>query len=73
LRFEACQSSQPPAIPQLTEEEFTQLIKKGAAIRDPFEQSLFLMVHLPYLQPFVDVNIRASRLPANIPLIRGAS
>jgi hypothetical protein len=28
------------------------------------------MVHLPYLQPFADVNKRVSRLAANIPLIR---
>ena len=28
------------------------------------------MVHLPYLQPFDDVNKRTSRLSANIPLIR---
>jgi Fic family protein len=29
------------------------------------------MVHLPYLQPFEDVNKRVSRLAANIPLVRG--
>ncbi len=29
------------------------------------------MVHIPYLQPFTDVNKRTSRLAANIPLIRG--
>ncbi len=29
-----------------------------------------MMVHLPYLQPFDDVNKRVSRLAANIPLIR---
>ncbi len=29
------------------------------------------MVHLPYLQPFEDVNKRVSRLAANIPLIKG--
>jgi hypothetical protein len=28
------------------------------------------MVHIPYLQPFVDVNKRTSRLSSNIPLIR---
>lgn len=28
------------------------------------------MVHLPYLQPFVDVNKRTSRLAANIPLLK---
>jgi uncharacterized protein YegP (UPF0339 family) len=40
------------------------------AITDPFEQSFFIMVQLPYLQPFLDVNKRVSRLAANIPLIR---
>jgi Fic family protein len=49
---------------------FELLLTKAAAIRDPFEQSLFLMVQLPYLQPFVDVNERTSRLAANISLIK---
>ena len=40
------------------------------AIEDPFEQSFFTMVHLPYLQPFADVNKRSSRLAANLPLFR---
>lgn len=60
----------PSGIPQLIEEQFTQLLRKGHAIRDPFEQSFFLMVHIPYLQPFADVNKRTSRLAANISLIR---
>jgi Fic family protein len=60
----------PTAIPQLIEEEFDRVLEKGAAIADPFEQSFFLMVHLPYLQPFVDVNKRTSRLAANIPFIK---
>ena len=60
----------PTAIPQLIEEMFSKLLDVGGAIRDPFEQSFFLMVHLPYLQPFVDVNKRTSRLASNISLIR---
>lgn len=60
----------PTAFPQLIEEQFDQLLRKGSAIRDPFEQSFFLMVHVPYLQPFADVNKRTSRLAANISLIR---
>ncbi len=60
----------PTAIPQLIREMFELSLTKAAAIRDPFEQSLFLMVQLPYLQPFVDVNKRTSRLAANIPLIK---
>ena len=39
-------------------------------IDDPFEQTFFAMVQLPYLQPFEDVNKRLSRVAANIPLIR---
>jgi hypothetical protein len=60
----------PTAIPQLIAEMFGRLVEIGGAIRNSFEQSFFLMVHLPYLQPFVDVNKRTSRLAANIPLIR---
>ena len=60
----------PTAIPQLIEELFARLLDVGAAIRDPFEQSFFLLVQIPYLQPFVDVNKRTSRLASNIPLIK---
>lgn len=56
--------------PQRIEECFDQLLDTAAAIRDPFEQAFFAMVHLPYLQPFDDVNKRVSRLAANIPLIQ---
>lgn len=58
----------PPAIPQLIEESFDLLLAKADAIQDPFEQAFFGMVHIPYLQPFDDVNKRVSRLAANIPL-----
>ena len=60
----------PLAIPQLIEELFDRMLAVARAIDDPFEQSFFVMVHLPYLQPFIDVNKRTSRLAANIPLIR---
>jgi hypothetical protein len=60
----------PLEVPQLVEQRFDQLLAKAEAIRDPFEQAFFVMVHLPYLQPFEDVNKRVSRLAANIPLIR---
>ena len=46
------------------------LLDKVNQIRDPFEQSFFVMVHLPYLQPFADINKRTSRLAANLPLFR---
>jgi hypothetical protein len=58
-------------VPQLIEEGFDRLLATAAAIRDPFEQAFFVMVQLPYLQPFLDVNKRVSRLAANIPLIKG--
>jgi len=61
---------QPLAVPQLIEECFDQILDVAAAITDPFEQSFFAMVHLPYLQPFIDVNKRVSRLAANIPFIQ---
>ncbi len=60
----------PLVVPQLIEECFDQVLATAAAIRDPFEQAFFVMVQLPYLQPFIDVNKRVSRLAANIPLIR---
>jgi hypothetical protein len=61
----------PLEMPQLLEECFEQIAAATAAIRDPFEQAFFIMVQLPYLQPFDDVNKRVSRLAANIPLIKG--
>lgn len=60
----------PMAIPQVIEEALDLLLDTASAIPDPFEQAFFAMVHIPYLQPFVDVNKRTSRLAANIPLIR---
>ncbi len=59
----------PIAMPQRIEELFAVVLEMAAEIKDPFEQSFFLMVHLPYLQPFEDVNKRVSRLAANIPFI----
>ena len=52
------------------EEEFDLLVEKAAAIDDPFEQSFFLLVHIPYLQAFDDVNKRTSRIASNIPLLK---
>jgi hypothetical protein len=61
---------QPLAVPQQIEEYFNQILATAAAIEDPYEQSFFVMVQLPYLQPFDDVNKRVSRLAANIPFIK---
>ncbi|MFN7570730.1 MAG: Fic family protein [Betaproteobacteria bacterium] len=60
----------PLGFPQQVAELFDIVVASAAQIDDPFEQAFFLMVHLPYLQPFEDVNKRVSRLAANIPLIR---
>jgi hypothetical protein len=60
----------PLEVPQLIVESFLQILATATAIDDPFEQAFFVLVQLPYLQPFEDVNKRVSRLSANIPLIR---
>jgi fido (protein-threonine AMPylation protein) len=60
----------PTAIPQTIAEAFQRIVDTLNEIRDPFEQALFSMAHLAYLQPFVDVNKRTSRLVANLCLIR---
>ncbi len=59
----------PTAVPQLIAECFARIVQTASAITDPFEQAFFMMVHVPYLQPFIDVNKRTSRLAANIPLV----
>jgi len=60
----------PLESPQMLEECFDIILHKANAIKDAFEQAFFVMVHIPYLQPFEDVNKRVSRLAANIPLTR---
>jgi hypothetical protein len=52
------------------DEEFDVLLGKAVEIADPFEQSFFLLVHIPYLQAFVAVNKRTSRVASNIPLLK---
>lgn len=60
----------PLSKPQQIEDVLSALLVKANQIHDPFEQSFFMMVHLPYLQPFADINKRTSRLAANLPLFR---
>jgi len=60
----------PIEIPHVLEECFNAILEKAKKITDPFEQAFFLMVQLPYLQPFEDINKRVSRLSANIPLMQ---
>ena len=60
----------PLEVPQLIKECFNQILDTARAIKDPFERSFFILVHIPYLQPFEDVNKRVSRIAANIPFIQ---
>jgi len=52
------------------EEQFEIFLRKLAEIQNPFEQSLFILVFIPYFQIFMDINKRTSRITANIPLIK---
>jgi len=61
---------EPLKIPQRIQEYFDIFLQKADAIKDPLEQSFFALVHIPYLQAFLDINKRTSRLAANIPLIK---
>lgn len=60
----------PLSAPQLIDALLDEVLDKANQITDPFEQSFFVMVHLPYLQPFADINKCTSRLAANLPLFR---
>ena len=60
----------PLSVPQQIDGALGVLLDKANQILDPFEQSFFMLVHLPYLQPFADINKRTSRLAANLPLFR---
>ena len=60
----------PLSVPDQIEELLRLLLSKATQIVDAFERSFFLLVHLPYLQPFADVNKRVARLVANIPLVQ---
>lgn len=60
----------PVENPQILRECFDLFVEKLNAIEDPFEQSIFSIIHLSYMQAFEDVNKRTARLAANIPLIK---
>ncbi|MCY3623507.1 MAG: Fic family protein, partial [Gammaproteobacteria bacterium] len=60
----------PLEVPAQVEECFDHVLATAQAIDDPFEQALFCLVQLPYLQAFDDVNKRVSRLAANISFIK---
>jgi Fic family protein len=46
------------------------ILNIASKIQDPYEQSFFLLVHISYLQPFIDCNKRTARMTCNIPLLR---
>lgn len=52
------------------EEQFQIFLTKLNEIKNPFEQSLFILVFIPYFQIFMDINKRTSRISSNIPLIK---
>jgi Fic family protein len=60
----------PENTPVVIDECFDSILQKVDLIEEPLEKAFFLMVHLPYLQPFEDGNKRTSRLIANLPLIQ---
>lgn len=60
----------PPHVPEVIEREFFMIIDKAQQIQDVYEQAFFLLVHLPYLQPFEDCNKRTARVACNIPLLK---
>jgi Fic family protein len=50
--------------------EFESFLNKLNEIKNPFEQSLFILVFISYFQLFIDINKRTSRISSNIPLIK---
>ncbi|MCC5832774.1 MAG: Fic family protein [Chlamydiales bacterium] len=55
--------------PKKIENQLNKICQIAVQIINPFELSLFLLIHISYLQAFIDVNKRTARLCANIPLI----
>ena len=60
----------PLSVPQQIDDALDMLLSKARQIADPFEQAFFMLVQVPYLQPFADINKRTSRLSANVPLFK---
>ena len=54
----------PLAVPQQLEERFDEILQKAEAINDPFEQSFFAMVQLPYL-PKSNISSNTFKYPSN--------
>lgn len=56
--------------PRRLDLQLEKIATKAANIQNPYEQSIFLLIHVSYLQAFSDVNKRTARLCANISLIK---
>ncbi len=56
--------------PEKLKRQLERIAEKASLIKNCFEQSFFILVHLTYLQAFTDVNKRTARLCANIPLVK---
>lgn len=55
---------------QQLQDEFDVFIQKLCVIEKPFEQSLFILVFIPYFQLFTDCNKRVSRMMEILPLLK---
>jgi fido (protein-threonine AMPylation protein) len=55
---------------QQLQQQMEKICIKAKEIHNPYEQSIFLLAHISYLQAFIDVNKRTARLIANAPLIK---
>ncbi len=60
----------PENTPSILQTQLDKICQKAVEIHNPFEQSFFLMLHISYLQPFIDINKRTGRISANIPLLK---
>lgn len=59
----------PLGVASELQSEFTLFLEKLNAIKNPREQSLFIMVFVLYFQMYADVNKRTSRMACLIPLL----
>jgi Fic/DOC family len=75
IRNESVRVSGTTYAPLEGRERLTRLLDAvlatARAIADPLEQGFFLLAHISYLRPFIDVNKRTARLASIIPLIKG--
>ena len=58
----------PTARAQTISASLELILANAAAIPDPLEQAFFMLVQVPYLQPFAGMNECTSRVAASIPL-----